>query len=91
MIGMTNNDIIKRLDLLIADGNEQIVNELNERSDLINDFSYESLSLVQLIVAVEEEFKMVLPDELLLTENLRSYSWWKSFVLDALKLRDEVK
>lgn len=48
---------------------------LNENTDLINDFMADSLLLISIIVEIESAFDITIPDEELLTENIRKYQW----------------
>ncbi len=71
-----------RLDRLILNCQEvDEINELNDDTDLLSDCDYDSLSLIQLLVKIEDEFGIKVPDEQLDIQYLRKYIWWKDLVL----------
>lgn len=64
-----------QLDSLIKQIDPSIdVNDLNETTDLCVDYGFDSLSLITLVVRIEDEFKIIFPDEYLALEELRYYS-----------------
>ncbi len=81
---MNNGERIAMLDRLILGENEYLeegqVNELNMFTDLINDLSYDSLSIIQLVVQVEEAFDLEILDEDLDFAKLRKYEWWVELI-----------
>lgn len=48
--------------------------QLTENTDLVEDLEIDSLGLVDIVVCIEEEFNVSLPDDFLILDNLRSYS-----------------
>ena len=50
------------------------VSQLTENTDLVEDLEIDSLGLVDIIVCIEEELNVSLPDDFLILDNLRSYS-----------------
>lgn len=64
-----------RLDNIIKQIDQSVdVNDLNEFTDLFVDYNFDSLSIITLIVQIEEEFKIQYPDEYLVMEDMRYYS-----------------
>ena len=79
-------NIIYELDKLISQNhNIGLINEYNDETDLISDCDYDSLSIIQLVVQIEETFQIELPDEFLDLDYLRSYSWWKKYLIGISK------
>jgi acyl carrier protein len=79
---MNEYQIIHILDKLIS-GNPDIpeINELNDQTDLVSDYSFDSLSIIQLVVKIEEKFNIEINDEFLNLDYLRNYKWWKDFLI----------
>lgn len=71
---------------ILGEENREETNELNIYTDLINDYSYDSLSIMQLVVSVEEAFDIRIDDDALELENLRSYSWWIEYIFEKVNL-----
>lgn len=58
---MTRNEIIDKLrDILLAtdDRNRDVVAACTEESDLITDLGFSSVSMLYMVIAVEEEFNV---------------------------------
>ena len=53
---------------------------LNDQIDLINDLSFDSITLIQLVVMLEDEFNITFPDEVFSMEYLRSYKYLKNYI-----------
>jgi acyl carrier protein len=53
----------------------------NDYTDLVDDLSFDSINIISLVIQLESEFNIQIPDDYLLYEELRNYS----------KLRDIVK
>lgn len=51
-------------------------------SDLLNDFGYDSLAMIELIVAIEEDFEIVVDDDQLDVEALTNYGTLLDLVLN---------
>lgn len=49
------------------------INDLNSQTDLIVDLNFDSLSFLQLIIKLEESLNIIIPDELLIIDNLKNY------------------
>ena len=79
---MREKELLYELDKLILNNqDENYINELNIFTDLINDLMYDSLSIIQLVVQIEEKFDVIIPDEDLDISNLRQYKWLMEFIL----------
>ena len=60
---MPSADVEARLKSIIADKLVVDVNDIKEESHFANDLKADSLGLVELIMAIEEEFNIEIPDE----------------------------
>lgn len=60
---------------------EDIVDDL----DLMERLGFDSMSFVQLVVDIEEEFKIEIPEDKLLIEYMRYYKNIRKSVLEQLK------
>lgn len=79
------DDIIKKMDNAIIAGAEGISSfDLNDNTDLIDDLSFDSISIISLVVNLEIEFNIEIPDDFLLLENLRSYSRIKNLIFSLM-------
>ena len=75
-------NIIDRLDKAIIECNGEInALDLNDNTDLIDDLGFDSINIISLVVSIETEFDIEIPDEFLLLEKLRSYKEIKKMVL----------
>ncbi|MDR2712870.1 MAG: phosphopantetheine-binding protein [Clostridiales bacterium] len=59
--------------------------EITDDTDLITDLSYNSVSAVRLVVDIEQEFEIEFPDELLVFEKLRKFSYLCDTVFKCVK------
>ena len=55
--------------------------DLNENTDIVDDLFYNSINIMALIVGIEQEFRIEIPDDHLLFDNLRKYSALKEMVI----------
>ena len=84
------NDLIDRLDKAIIEVNGKIsAIDLNDNTDLIDDFDFDSINIISLVICLEKEFDIEIPDEFLLLENMRSYVKIKKMLIDQISA-DEV-
>jgi len=60
---MPSADVEARLKSIIADKLVVDVNDITESSHFADDLKADSLGLVELIMAIEEEFNIEIPDE----------------------------
>lgn len=60
-------NIIKRCD------NSVDTDEINNKTDLVNDLGFDSISIIQLVVELENEFDIEIDDEYLLIEYLSPF------------------
>ena len=63
--------------------------DLNDNTDLIDDFDFDSINIISLVICLEKEFDIEIPDEFLLLENMRSYVKIKKMLIDQISA-DEV-
>jgi acyl carrier protein len=82
-------DVTEKLDSLILDeiGTDEVM--LNDFTDLSDDFAFDSIDIIALIVRIENEFGIEFPDDALLFENIRKYIWLKNTVT-TLSNREQV-
>lgn len=86
---MNEEKLLNQLDeLILGNSSYDLKNELNIFTDLINDLMYDSLSIIQLVVQIEDEFGVEIPDEDLDISKLRQYKWLKDFIMGE-KLKDD--
>lgn len=79
---MDEKKLLYQLDEIILNNqSDDLKNELNIFTDLINDLMYDSLSIIQLVVQIEEKFGVVIPDEDLDISKLRQYKWLRDFIM----------
>lgn len=71
MISETSSrDIEQRVKAIIAKNLDVDVNDIKPESSFINDLGADSLAIVELVLALEEEFDLDIPDEE--TEKIRN-------------------
>lgn len=64
----------QKLKKIIAECGEGIdSNVIDSKTDLIRDFGFSSINIIQLIVALESEFDIEIDDEYLVFEKLSPY------------------
>lgn len=86
------NTIIERLDKVILDGIDgKTPLDLNDETDLIEDLYFDSINIISLIVSIEKEFSIEIPDEFLVLEKLRSYHLIKNEILGILNSQNNLK
>lgn len=76
----TINSILMRILVL------ECTETLNEKTDFVDDFMADSLVLISIIVEVESELDIEIPDEDLVFENIRSYAW---LCAEVMRLKNE--
>lgn len=74
-------------EVIVSCGENINLDELNENTDLIRDFSFTSINIVQLVVQLENVFDMEIDDDNLSQGKLSSY---KS-LLEMLKTKLDVE
>ena len=60
---MANEDIVRRVKDLIAESLGVNSNEVVSAASFIDDLGADSLDIVELVMAIEKEFKIDIPDE----------------------------
>lgn len=79
-------DIEKKLKTVISSCSEKVDPLcITDGTDLINDFGFNSIDFIQLIVLLEDEFKMEIEDENLILEKLSSYNSLKKMIIEKLR------
>lgn len=79
---MQSEDIIKRIDkCIIKSSNSGILEQmLNDDTDLISDLMFDSISIISLVVELEDEFDFEFDEEYLILEHLRQYRWIVKYI-----------
>lgn len=76
------DNLIDRLDKAIIEANRDIsAFDLNDNTDLIDDLGFDSINIISLVICLEKEFEIEIPEEFLLLENLRSYVEIKKMIM----------
>ena len=73
-----NVAILNEIILSLYTGDDYSV--LNDQIDLINDLSFDSITLIQLVVMLEDKFNITFSDEVFSMEYLRSYKYLKNYI-----------
>lgn len=74
-------DYEKKLKEIIASCRDGIdANEIVLETDLVKDYEYDSISIIQLVVRIENVFNVIVDDEDLLIERLSSFSYLKGML-----------
>jgi len=86
MANKTNIDI--ELRKLILKNSRLKISESNivDKSDLINDFGYDSVSLIELIVNIEKAFGIEFNYDMLSVDILANFKSLRDYVKTALKI-----
>ena len=58
---------------------------ISQDKDLIDDFSYDSISLIQLVVSIEEKFNIEFESEFLASDNITSINSILNYILNYSK------
>ena len=70
---MANRFDEKLKEIIVSCGGEIDIEKINEDTDLIRDFDFNSINIVQLVVQLESTFGIELDNESLLLEKLSTY------------------
>ena len=63
----------KLKELIVSCGETVELSKINEETDLVRDFGFNSINIIQLVVEMERAFDMEVDDENLLQEKLSPY------------------
>jgi len=82
-----NNKIESKLkDLILVNTSVPHIDaEITEELDMIKDFAFDSISIMKLIVDIENEFNIQIEDDFLLVENLSNYKILKNYIINVVK------
>lgn len=61
-------------EIIVSCGDDIDISKININSDLIQDFSYTSINIIQMVVAIEDKFNIIIDDQYLVFEKLSPYS-----------------
>lgn len=61
-------------ELIVSSGEDIEINNINETTDLVRDFNFNSISIIQLIVEIESLFYIEIDDNDLSLEKLSPYT-----------------
>jgi len=64
----------KLKEIIVSCGDGVNIDAINEGSDLVRDFNFNSINVIQLVVQLESEFYIEIDDENLLLEKLSPYN-----------------
>ncbi len=59
--------------------------DISDQLDLVDDLGFNSMLFIQLIINIEEELEIEIPEEQLLIEHMRKYTNLRGCVLKQLK------
>ena len=81
------SEIINMLDDIIISLSANNVSqpELNENTDLIVDCGFDSISIIECIVEIEQQFNIEFEDDSIDIERIQSYSWLKKYIIYMVK------
>ena len=60
-------------ELIVSSGEDININDINENTDIVKDFNYNSINIIQLVVEIERNFDIEIDDENLLLERISPY------------------
>lgn len=63
----------KLKEVIASCGDGVVIEKINEDSDLVRDFNFSSINIIQLVVQIESDFDIEIDDENLLPEKLSPY------------------
>lgn len=72
-------------EIILSNANNPFITTINENSDLIDDLGIDSIALINIVILIENEFSITLPDESLTFDSLRTYSSLKQIIFECLK------
>jgi acyl carrier protein len=81
-------DIIKKVNELIIKNSKITVDEenLNEKTDILKDLGYDSVSIFQLIAAIERELNIEFDEESLHVDIVGNYAALMEFIMKKLNI-----
>lgn len=63
----------KLQELIVSNGEDVDYKKINEDTDLVRDFNFDSINLIQLVVNIEKTFNIEINDEDLAIEKISQY------------------
>ncbi len=88
MQGNLNQEKLKQLIGEVM-GNEKFAGRIDENSDLINDIGMDSLTIINFVLLVEDEFGVEIDFDEFDVENLRSINIFSSYIESKQKVLAE--
>lgn len=83
--GEDEMEVEQRLKELIASTGEFIaVDKIDENTDMVQDFGFSSIEIIQLIVMIEDEFEFEFDDDELVVEKIAKYKDLVEIIKDKL-------
>ncbi len=79
----------KLIDLILRCSDESLDVDIVDDTNLMIDLSYSSINLIELIVEIEGEFDIEIPDEDLNIERLSNFKELLNIVKDAVGIREK--
>lgn len=83
---MEKEQVVERLKKVICECKDQItVESIHEDSNLINDFMFDSVNVIDMICIIENAFDIEIGDEYLEVEKLASFSELTKIVMTLIE------
>ncbi|MCL2773285.1 MAG: phosphopantetheine-binding protein [Oscillospiraceae bacterium] len=64
-------------------------NDITDNSDLVEDFKFDSMSILQLVLDIENDFKIQIEDDFLLIALISDYKSLKTYIIDIMSKKEE--
>lgn len=81
-----NYDIEQKLkEVIIAVSDDISIEMINEDVNLVEDFSFDSVNIIQLVVEIENAFDIEVDDDNLIFENLATYKGLHKMICEKLE------
>jgi len=64
-------------------------NDITDDLDLIENFNYDSISIIQLIIDIENNFEIQIEDDFLMMESISKYQILKNYIIDMISKQRE--
>ena len=70
--------------IIASCGDDVDITRIDEQTDLVRDFNFDSINIIQLIVQIESKFNIEIDDENLLVEKISSYKNLIDIIMEKL-------
>ena len=82
---VSKEQLIKKLKIIVAENLKQTEEDIQLESSLVEDLKADSLDVVELVMALEEEFKLDIPDSD--AENIKTFKDIVDFIAEKLDIK----